>query len=261
MREIINKSTFEGILVEYYEQFFYGDQKNKRVTEWMDYINQYVALDKKKIIDIGCGTGIFEDVLQLKGDKVMAVDISKDMVEYAKKHHSFDNVEYKVQDMCRDNSLDKYDVAVSMSHVIGYQLENKRLNGFLKNVNKSIRTYGFFAFNFYHAPAVWGTKLSPRFVECKCEHAHISRVSNAVLNAMDNTVNLQYRYIIEESAKEPVTVSVNEKMRCFTVLEIENYLHYNGFEFVNVNKFLKNESLDEDEWNGFIVARKVKDIV
>lgn len=261
MREIKNQTSFEGELVEYYEDFFYGTpEKCAEVFEWMRYIGNYVNLEDKKVFDIGCGTGIFEEALSSKAKKVMAIDMSEDMVKYAALHHCFANVEYGVRNICQNVMDERYDVAVSMSHVIGYQLDNKQLNAFLKNINQCLQMNGYFIFNFYHAPAVFfDSKLSPQFKVSAKDEVTISRISNARPDLMKNVLKLDYRYFIERKNDEVMTIAIKEEMRCFNILELENYLNYYGFQMEVTNVFMKDEDLSEKEWNGFIVARKISE--
>jgi 2-polyprenyl-3-methyl-5-hydroxy-6-metoxy-1,4-benzoquinol methylase len=50
--------------------------------------------EKKNILDFGCGTGIFSRYLHHKGAKVTGVDISKGMIEVAKKNSPGCNISY-----------------------------------------------------------------------------------------------------------------------------------------------------------------------
>jgi len=65
------------------------------------YIND---LNPKKIIEVGSGTG--EQTLLLKGEEVHGIDISKDMIDLAKKKS--DKVKFEVMDATKTNFEDNY---------------------------------------------------------------------------------------------------------------------------------------------------------
>ena len=75
----------------------------------------------KKIIDIGCGSGIYSEILQKKGAEVVGIDISKTLIEIAKSEVK--KVEFRVANIkelpFKNNS---FDIAVS-ALMLGY-LEN-----------------------------------------------------------------------------------------------------------------------------------------
>ena len=43
----------------------------------------------KKILDIGCGTGIYAKILKRRGAKIKGIDISEEMIKIARKENPF----------------------------------------------------------------------------------------------------------------------------------------------------------------------------
>jgi ubiquinone/menaquinone biosynthesis C-methylase UbiE len=57
-----------------------------------------------RVVEFGCGTGFYTDVLARKADSVLATDISEGMLELARLHVQATNVTFQVQD-CQHTSL------------------------------------------------------------------------------------------------------------------------------------------------------------
>ncbi len=254
MREIHENSSFNGVMPKYYDHFFYHD--DKVISNTVDFIEKYANLNGKRILDVGCGTGIYEPALTKKGATVSAVDISEDMIEYAKKAHAADGVDYVLKDICGSCMDDKYDLAISLSHVIGYQLSNDRLAGFIQNIYDSLKDGGLFIFNFYNYAALAQWKLIPQFKTVEYDGNRITRISEARLLPMENVINLKYRYIVEDKDIDCFSITVDEKMRFFSVLELEKYIKDAGFETITVNRFLSDYDLGCEDWNGCFILKK-----
>lgn len=258
MKHLVSHSSFEGDIVKYYETFFYSG-KEDYIKDVVSYICDSVgSMKDKQVIDVGCGTGIFDKCFAEKGAGVMAVDISKDMIDYAREKHKNNSIVYQVHDMCKKPVSAKGDIVVALSHVIGYQIENDRLKLFLKNISESLKLGGIFVFNFYNMPAILSKPLTPQFREVKDNGIILTRISNAIPNLMKNTLEMQYRYLIENEGKETVDIKIREEMRYYSFKELENYLNDAGFKTKSITNFLTNKKLSGEDWNGFIAAEKVR---
>lgn len=95
----------------------------------------------KKILDFGCGTGIYAKVLTKKGAIVKGFDISPKMLEIAKKENP--NLDLKRASGYKIPFKEKFDIVLA-SLVIGY-LENwKKV---FKQVSKVLKKKGIFVFS------------------------------------------------------------------------------------------------------------------
>ncbi|MFC1696826.1 class I SAM-dependent methyltransferase [Nanoarchaeota archaeon] len=96
----------------------------------------------KKIIDLGCGSGIYADLLIKKGAKVFGIDISKKLIEIAKqevpkgkfKVANFEKLPYKKH---------TFDIAIS-ALALHYV---KDWNKVFKEVNRVLKKGGIFIFS------------------------------------------------------------------------------------------------------------------
>jgi len=260
MIKIQQNNSFSGEMVKYYDTFFDVNNKAYEQVDYMKNILKDEWNDIKTILDIGCGTGKHVEILAKEGKEVVGIDLSKDMINYAINTRAKAVATYSVKNICVDYMPDsKYDLAYAMSHVIGYQLDNKSLQNMIHNVYKSLNIGGIFFFNFYHESGLYLGGLNSKRVEIDKATINIKRFSNAKICAMENTLNLEYDYLIDDRIENKlIEISIQEKMRYFSYLELKHYLEEEGFEVKNVCKFGTKNPLEAYDWNGCIVAIRTK---
>ena len=257
MKKYNQTTSFSGEMVKYYDQFFNIENEAPKHIECMKKTlgNSWNTINN--VLDIGCGTGKHANILSTMGKNVTGLDLSEDMIAFATEHHSNPNCTFLVDNMCKHQSEQLYDMAYAMSHVIGYQLNNQDLEDFLKAVYNSLAKDGCFYFNFYHEAGLYNSEQSARRNFVKGSDVNITRFSNASINAMENCLDLEYFYLIEKNNSDEVTeIAISEKMRFFSVLELKYYLEKIGFKVEKVVDFRTNENLDKKHWNAVILARK-----
>lgn len=263
MKHYTGESSFYGKLPEIYDLFFLQNC-DCQVAYLLNVIQNSKNLcarggEGRTCLDIGCGTGAHAEKLAEQGIEILALDLSEDMLKWARYKHSHPNVQYIKMDITQFQPTTKFDFAVALSHVIGYQWKNSQVEDMLVHANRSLLGHGFLLFNFYHAPAVSTAKLRSKFKQVENDEYIVTRVSNAVNNPMENILEEEYYYIVE-TQDEIFSISIQEKMRYFSKLEIEYFLEKAGFKIEHLWRYLSKDNLTEDDWNGFIVARKIKDI-
>ena len=216
-------SSFEGEIVKYYDLYFLPKEK---VSKEIDYIlnmcKRYIS-DYDLCLDIGCGTGAYSEVLSKHFDKVLGMDLSKDMIDYADINHKNERISYIHKDArCMEDITCGAGAgfAVSLAHVVGYQLDNGSLENYFKTACVNLKKGGVFWFNFYNQPALFFNALSPRHMKINDSGCEISRISNASIDAESNCLNMDYYYIVNRDGLQDI-IEIHEKMRYFTRLELE----------------------------------------
>lgn len=252
------KSSFEGEIVKYYDTFFLPQEKVEQDIQYIMKMCDKYLCDNECCIDIGSGTGAYTHSLSRLFTSVIGVDSSHDMIEYANKYHSADNVKYINEDarcMKRIDMNREADFVVSLAHVIGYQLDNKSVECFFKTVNINMKIGGVLLFNFYNMPALFMGHLGPRHVKIQRSNSEITRISNARINPDNNCLDMDYYYLIQANEKID-SFEIHERMRYYSRLELQYYLEKCGFEILKFVCFNSEDELRSDVWNGGVIARK-----
>jgi ubiquinone/menaquinone biosynthesis C-methylase UbiE len=128
-------------------------QKSK-LHPWRQYIEKYTAikilgnLDNKNVLDVACGNGIYSRIIKTKlnAKYVTGVDISKNMIELAKKYdnnNDISNIEYYVYDALELPVLGNYDV-VFASYLLNYAKNKDELYIMCKNIYDNLKHGGKF---------------------------------------------------------------------------------------------------------------------
>ncbi len=96
----------------------------------------------KKLLDIGCGTGIYAKTLTEKGAKVRGIDISEEMIKIARQESP--NIEFKLGSMdklpYRNNEFDIVLAALSLGYLEDW-------GEVLKEIKRVLKPKGLFVFS------------------------------------------------------------------------------------------------------------------
>ena len=138
-------SQFGGLYSQYYD-LLYSD---KDYAGEVDYINKLIkenSNEAKSLLDLGCGTGKHAELLCNNGYIVHGIDLSEDMLEIAK-NRRIDKVDRLFFSRSNIQELElnkKFDVVVSLFHVISYQNSNDQLIKAFEVAKSHLKNNGIF---------------------------------------------------------------------------------------------------------------------
>jgi 2-polyprenyl-6-hydroxyphenyl methylase/3-demethylubiquinone-9 3-methyltransferase len=83
-----------------------------------DYVKKFIDLQDKKLLDVGCGGGVFSESMAANGAQVTAIDLAEESLDVAKLHlyesnHAIHYKNQSVEDFANDNES-SFDVIVCM---------------------------------------------------------------------------------------------------------------------------------------------------
>ncbi len=136
----------EKVFEEYINSRIDNDSPhNKTIRQLLlDTIGDYTD---KIVLDLGCGIGCFAFELSKKAKKVIGIDISEKVIDYAIRNNSKDNIEYYVQDISKLNELnDSFDIVFS-DMVFNYIEDYDKL---LKDIYSHLNENGLLVFSQVH---------------------------------------------------------------------------------------------------------------
>jgi SAM-dependent methyltransferase len=241
-----------------YYNLFYKVKDYRKEAAYVDrLIKLFSGRHGKSLLDIGCGTGNHDFWFLKKGYQVTGIDRSPAMIDVARdKMHLLPQAEFYVADANRFVLKKKFDVAVSLFHVMSYLTTNDMVISSLKNIHRHLKAGGLFIFDFWYGPTVLIQKPALRIRSFHEKGVFIKRSGVPKVNFNDNTVDINYKFMIKNNNAKNI---FNERhlMRYFFLPELQLMMDKVGFKTVKAFRWLSlKEAPSENHWSGVIVARK-----
>lgn len=249
-----------GELYSKYYDLLYSDKDYKGEV---DYVNNLIKDDiseAQTILDMGCGTGIHADLLSNKGFKVHGIDLSEDMLKIANqkikgKEERLQFSQSNIQDL---NLSKKFDVVLSLFHVMSYQNSNIELIKAFEVAANHLRTGGLFIFDFWYGPAVLTDLPVTRVKRLENNDIKVTRVAEPSLKPKSNITKVSFDVFIEDkNQKLLVEKKETHYMRYLFDTELELICKETGFEINKKFEWMTSKSPDFNSWNVVWVVKKL----
>lgn len=125
-----------------------ASRRRSNIESTVDWILNSVSLEKMNILDLGCGPGLYAELMAERGHKVTGIDFSKNSIEYArneaiKKNLDIEYVNQNYLELCEEN---KYDLVLMIFTDFGVLTPVAR-KILLQNVYRALKPGGTFIFD------------------------------------------------------------------------------------------------------------------
>lgn len=214
----------------------------------------------KTVLDLGCGTGNHALPLSLRGFEVIGVDRSESMLAQAHKkaaqhnaqtQHAFRQADVRSVDLGR-----RFDAALLMFAVLGYQLDNSDVTGALSTARRHLNPGGLLLFDVWYGPSVLFQRPSERVKTIPTSTGKILRLSSSELDTSRHTCTVRYHLRKFDTERLLSETEEEHTVRYFFPLEINSFLESTAFTPVRLGAFPDFErDPDEKSWNVLCVAR------
>lgn len=249
-------SQFGNLYSNYYDLLYH----DKNYEAEVDYIINLIQNQKNKtILDLGCGTGKHDELLCDKGYITHGVDISEEMLKIAETRRKGreDILKFSRFNIAKLNLGLKFDIVISLFHVMSYQITNKILDEIFLNVLNHLNEGGLFIFDFWYGPAVLMDPPKKKIKRLENKTLEIIRLTDAKMYADLNKVDVSFDISVRN--KQDNTV-INKKelhqMRYFFDTELEMLCDKHGFQIDKKYKWLTFLKPSFESWNVVWVVSK-----
>ncbi|MCP3940432.1 MAG: class I SAM-dependent methyltransferase [Desulfobacteraceae bacterium] len=125
-----------------------ASRKMETIEKTVDWILNKAGKSNLNILDLGCGPGLYSQLLAKKGHHVTGVDFSENSIKYAKKIAKKNNleIEYRCQNYLELEDLDKYDLILLIFMDFGVLVPDDRAV-LLSNIYRALKPGGCFLFD------------------------------------------------------------------------------------------------------------------
>ena len=216
-----------------------------------------LAQERNLVVELGCGTGSFTQVMKQKGYDIMGIDMSPDMLNIArnKAAESGLDIMYLEQDM---RELDLYCTAgtiVSVCDSVNYLLEDEDVIETFRLVNNFLYPKGVFIFDFNtlhkYRDVIGDATIAENRDDCSFIWDNYYHEEEHV-NEYDLTI------FVKTSDEDEIFRRFSEThyQRGYTLEEMLSFVKAAGLEFVEAIDVDTHQAPDEESERIYIVARE-----
>lgn len=123
-----------------------ASRKEESIEIIVDFINKQIE-QNSRLLDLGCGPGLYTNRFSEKGYTVTGIDLNKKAIEYAGKSNQ--NIKYIEADYIHNFPQGKYDVIIMIYCDMGTHSDNDR-NTLLQNCYQSLEKGGKLIFDVFN---------------------------------------------------------------------------------------------------------------
>jgi SAM-dependent methyltransferase len=238
-----------GNLYSQYYDLLYQDKDYEGEVEYIAKLISKYCNNSNTLLDLGCGTGKHDELFCKKGYTVHGIDLSEDMLKIAetRRKGNEDILSFSQSNISDLNLNKKFDVIVSLFHVMSYQNTNTDLSKAFKVAKKHLNTGGIFIFDFWYGPAVLTDLPIVRVKRLENDNIKVTRVAEPVLHAQQNITDVNYNIFIENK---------NNKMRYLFDKELEIICKQVGLKIEKKLEWMSDKIPNFSSWNVVWIVRK-----
>lgn len=217
---------------EYLE--LYKHRNERDALKLIDLVLKNVKLEKNaRILDAACGSGRHAFILAKKGYNVTGADISKFLINTARKtlNQKFSKIKNRINFIITDlrelNYKKEFNLALNLFSSFGYFESDKENEKIIRNISRALVKEGVFVLDF----------LNKYFVENNLADLDVKKVKDKVLiqnrKLLRNLV-IKDIYIIEynKSKSKPVIRRHNEMIKLYSLEDFKLLFERNGLAIV-----------------------------
>lgn len=253
-----------GVFLDYayYYNMLYSEKDYAGEAETVHrLISQFATGNySKKVLNIGCGTGRHDNELWRLGYSIHGIDLSDEMIKIAEKNRSSGSAQsltYEVSDARHFTVESKFDIAISLFHVMSYQNTNEDIQNVFRCVNKALNDGGIFIFDVWYGPGVLTDRPTVRVRRVEDSENLLVRIAEPVLHPNENIVDVKYNVnVINKQTGITKVFDEMHSMRYFFRPEIEDLLMRNGMRLLAYLDCNTLQEPDFNSWTAYFIARK-----
>lgn len=217
----------------------------------------------RRILELGCGTGLHAIELAKLGLAVDGVDASLDMLNLARARLGSVPAELArslsfIQGDARSFSNGGYyDAVISLFHVASYQVTEEDITRYLNTAVSHLVDGGAFVFDFWYGPAVLSDRPTVRVKRFADNATKITRISEPRLLVNRNLVEVNFDIQVEDlRARSHSAIFEQHLMRYFFLPELEAALGRAGFSRWHAEEWITGNEPADTTWGVCITAVK-----
>lgn len=242
----------------------YQDKDYSAEAKFVHSLIQKHALNARTILELGCGSGAHAENLVKEDYQIHGVDLSTKMIEFAQSRLAKMPVKQSTklsfsQGDIRKVRLEKqFDVAISLFHVMSYQITNADLIMAFITAKAHLKQDSVFIFDCWYGPAVLTDRPTIKIKHVENEIIEVTRLAEPILYINENFVDVNYHVFIRDKTTRSVKeIKETHRMRYLFKPEVELIFQQVGFKLENCLEFMTDKEPGCKSWNVCFIGRKI----
>lgn len=234
-----------------YYDLLYRDKDYRAEASYLHRLIQSHSPGAKTILNLGCGSGRHDEVLAELGYAVTGVDLSRPMLEAARKRAAGNSaLEYLEGDVRTLRLGRPFDAVLSLFHVMSYQSSTDDLLAAFATAHAHLEPDGCFLFDCWHGPGVLTDPPSIRVKELEDADIAVTRIARPTMRPSENLVDVEYLMFIKDKRSGAISeMKETHRMRYLFELEVTQLLRSSGFVPALAQEWLSGMPLALSSWN------------
>lgn len=247
----------------FYYDLLYQEKNYAVETTYIHSLIEQYAPKADKLLDLGCGTGKHALEMVNRGYRVHGVDLSPEMLVQAKKNANikgFDDERLQFsQGDARSVRLDKkFDVALSLFHVMSYQTIPADTKAFLNTMVDHLEVGGILIFDCWYGPSIIADKPSICVKKIENDNLYVTRITEPSLHVECHCVDINFTLFVEnKDTQQIIKMKETHVMRYFFEEEIIALFKELGIELLSFEAWFTGGNPSEASRDVCVVGRKL----
>lgn len=253
-------SNFGDLYSDCYN-LLYADKDYGGEANYIASLIEKYSPQAKSILNLGCGTGNHDFELCKKGYLMHGIDLSANMIAKAKnrafEYGYSDKIKFETGDIRSVRTGKKYDIVLSLFHVMSYQVTNSDIERAFISANEHLNDNGVFIFDCWYGPAVLADNPQKREKFVENEKIKVLRLTIPVLKLSENIVDVNFKILVtDKRSNEEQNFKELHSMRYLFDNEIDSLAQKSNFSKVSSYKWLTLDSPSEKSWYVVYILKK-----
>jgi SAM-dependent methyltransferase len=216
----------------------------------------------KSVLDLGCGTGNHALPLARRGYQVLGIDLSQEMLQHARDKAqaaglAAGQLEFAQGDVRSFSTPRRFDAALMMFAVLGYQLTNEDVLAALRTVRDHLNPGGLFICDVWYGPAVLAVRPSDRVKVIPMANGQLIRAASGTLDTYRHLCEVRYHLWRLTGDHVDSETQETHRMRYFFPQELSLFLGQTRFSMLDIRSFDDPESSPtENTWNVLVTGTR-----
>ena len=205
-----------------YYHILYRNRDEQEAVFFLNKIINHIKLKKGKVLDVACGKGRHAKYLNKIGFDVVGIDLSKNSIDFAKKHEN-EKLKFYVHDMRNVFKKNEYNLVTNLFTSFGYFEDHKDEQKAINSMAKNLKKEGMLLIDFMNVKKVINSLIPSEKKIIDDINFNIKRSFNE-------------NYIIKdiEIIDKKINLKFQEKVRTLTLIDFNKMLEKANLKIIDL---------------------------